>query len=379
MNPIARTDRSLVGQWFWTVDHWLIMAILLLMVTGAVLTSAASPPAAMRIGQEDFYFVKRHFVFLPITVAMVVGLSLLKRPQVTAFCLGLLGLSLALTVGTLFIGQADDGMVNGAARWIRVGGLSLQPSELIKPSFIVVTAWLFCLGARNPKVPGLLIVLGLLAVITTLLIRQPDLGMTMLILAGFIIQLYLAGMPVQVVMIPCGVLVAILAVAYATFDHVAQRIDRFLSPAASNPFDQIAFALKSFGNGGWTGTGPGDGRFKQHLPDAHTDFIFAVVGEEFGFFGCFVLIALLGFVVLRGLTRLARQDDLFITIAAGGLLAQFGLQALINMASAVALIPTKGMTLPFLSYGGSSLLSVGITMGLVLALTRRSAMPQGAS
>lgn len=373
MTPIARTDSSLIGQWFWTVDHWLILAVILLLATGVIMNSAASPAIAIKMNVDEFHFVRRHVVFLPIAIALVIGLSLLTRRQATAFCLGLLAVSLVLTVATLALGNAGGGQVKGASRWIQFGGFSLQPSELLKPSFVVVTAWLFWLRVRDPRVPGLAIALGLVLGISALLIRQPDLGMTMLVLAAFIIQLYLVGLPLYLVMIPCGLLIGLLGIAYVAFDHVAQRIDRFLLPGTGTAHDQVWFSMHSFSNGGWTGTGPGDGRFKQYLPDAHSDFVFAVAGEEFGFLGCALLICLLGFVVVRGLMRLARQDDLFVTVAAGGLLAQFGLQALINMASTVALIPTKGMTLPFISYGGSSLISVAITMGLVLALTRRSA------
>ena len=373
MTPIARTDRSLIGQWFWTVDHWLILAIILLMASGAILTSAASPAVALRMEVDDFHFLRRHFVYLPVALVLLIGLSLLTRRQVIVFSLGLLALSFLLTVAVLLVGSGAGGQVKGASRWLQIGGFSIQPSELLKPSLVVVTAWLFALRVRDPRVPGLFIVLGLVMVTCALLIRQPDLGMTLLVLAAFITQLFLAGMPLYFVMIPCGVLIGLLGAAYLIFDHVANRINRFLAPGAGNEHDQVWFSLKSFANGGWFGTGPGDGRFKQHLPDAHSDFIFAVAGEEFGFLGCAVLIGLMGFVVLRGLTRLARQDDLFVTVAAGGLIAQFGLQTLINMGSTVALIPTKGMTLPFISYGGSSLISVAITMGLVLALTRRSA------
>lgn len=375
MTPIARTDRSLVGQWFWTVDHWLILAVVLLLVSGIVISSAASPAVALRIGVDEFHFLRRHFLFLPAAILLVIGLSLLSRRHATGFCIGLLAISILLTALTLLAGP-EGGLINGASRWIQIGSFSLQPSEFIKPGFAVVTAWLLWLRFKDNRVPSLPILLGLLALITLILIRQPDLGMTMLILAGFIIQIFLAGLPIQLVMIPCGLLIGLFGAAYLIFDHVSQRVDRFLSPVSANPFDQIAFALKSFGNGGWLGTGPGDGRFKQNLPDAHTDFIFAVVGEEFGFLGCAVLICLFAFVVVRSLMRIARQDDLFITVAAGGLVAQFGMQALINMASTVALIPTKGMTLPFLSYGGSSLTSAGITLGLILALTRRSAVPE---
>lgn len=366
MITLARTDTSVLGRWWWTVDRWSLAALGLLIGFGAILIAAASPPVATRIGLSEFHFVQRHLIILPVAVALLVGMSLLSVEGVLRAGLLLLLGSLAAMVAVLFVGTE----IKGATRWIHLPGLTLQPSEFVKPAFAVAAAWLFSLRATRDGVPGYRLAMLLFAVVAGLLMAQPDFGMTVVVAAIFGVQFFLAGLPMILVLVLGGLAVGGLVGAYFLFPHVASRIDRFLDPSSGDTY-QISRSLEAFTNGGLWGTGPGQGTVKHFLPDAHADFIFAVAGEEFGIVWCLVLVLLFGFVVLRGLWRAFGDQNLFVLLAASGILVQFAVQALINMASAVNLIPTKGMTLPFISYGGSSLLAMAIGMGFVLALTRR--------
>ena len=246
----------------------------------------------------------------------------------------------------------------------------MQPSEFAKPFFAVVSAWMFAEWRRDPGFPGQYIAIGLYLMVISLLLAQPDLGMTVVITAIWFGQFFLAGLPLWLVF-GFGIAGVIgLGAAYMLLPHVTSRIDRFLDPASGDSY-QVSRSLEAFVNGGLTGTGPGEGTVKAYLPDAHADFIFSVAGEEFGGLACLLIIALYGFIVLRGYARLLSERSLFVLLAATGLLTQFALQALIHMGSAVSIMPAKGMTLPFISYGGSSLVALGIAMGMALALTRR--------
>lgn len=366
MITLARTDTSVIGRWWWTVDRWSLAALGMLLFFGAILIAAASPPVAARIGLPEFHFVQRHLIVLPVAVALLVGMSLLSTEGVLyAGLLVLLG-SLAAMAAVLFVGAE----IKGATRWIQLPGFTLQPSEFAKPAFAVAAAWLFALRATKAAVPGYRLAILLYAVLIGLLLAQPDLGMAVVVTAIFGVQFFLAGLPMIFVLGLIGVAVGGLAGAYFLFPHVASRVDRFLDPSSGDTY-QISRSLEAFTNGGLWGTGPGQGTVKHYLPDAHADFIFAVAGEEFGIVWCLVLVLLFGFIVLRGLMRALGDQSLFVLLAASGILVQFAVQALINMASTINLIPTKGMTLPFVSYGGSSLLAMAIGMGLVLALTRR--------
>jgi cell division protein FtsW len=274
--------------------------------------------------------------------------------------------SLGAVAATLVIGSE----INGATRWLGLGPLSVQPSEFLKPAFAVGAAWMFARAKAAGDLRGYLPPVALWGLICALLMLQPDLGMTVVVTAVFGTQFFLAGLPMALVLVLAAAGIAMLIGSYYTFPHVASRIDRFLDPSSGDNY-QIERSLEAFMNGGLFGTGPGEGTVKLDLPDAHTDFIFAVAGEEFGVVLCVGLIALFAFVVLRGFARVSTDGSFFVLLAAGGLLVQFGLQALINMGSALRLIPTKGMTLPFVSYGGSSLVALAFGMGMVLALTRR--------
>lgn len=366
MSSFARTDTSLLGRWWWTVDRWTLLSLIALMGFGAVLMLAASPAAAERIGLQSFQLASRQIVLLPFAAALLIGMSLAPPRWVRRLaCFGLLG-SMLLLVLTLIAGPE----IKGATRWISLGGISLQPSEFAKPCFAVVSAWLFSLDREETGIHGAKVAVGLWVVMVTLLLLQPDVGQAVLLSAIWGTQLFLAGLPLAWIAILAVVGASGLVAAYFALPHVTARIDSFFDPAAGDRY-QINRSLEAFVNGGLLGRGPGEGTVKAQLPDAHSDFIFAVAGEEMGLIACLIILGLFAFVVLRGFARLLPETSLFVMLAASGLLVQFGLQAFINMASTLHLMPTKGMTLPFLSYGGSSLMALALGMGMLLALTRR--------
>ena len=257
--------------------------------------------------------------------------------------------SIVLTAMTLVSGAE----IKGATRWIKLGGISVQPSEFVKPAFAVIAAWMFAAWRLKEKFPGYLVAVGLYASVVAILLAQPDVGMTVLVSVVWGVQFFLAGLPMLLVMGIGALFIFGGFVAYFHFDHVQNRIDRFFDPAGTEAY-QVARSLEAFQNGGVFGRGPGEGRIKEALPDAHADFIFAVAGEEFGMFASLIIVALFGFIVLRGFAYAFKESDLFVQLAVVGLLVQFGFQAIINMASTLNLMPTKGMTLPFISFGGSS-------------------------
>jgi cell division protein FtsW len=285
----------------------------------------------------------------------------IRRIAVIGFAIALLLLSLTFVIGA---------EIKGARRWINLPGLSVQPSEFVKPTFAVVGAWLFSEQKLRPGFPGNLISIALFLIVASMLIKQPDVGMAAVVAVVWFAQFYMAGLRHYWVVAGAFAGIAGLVGAYLYLPHVKVRIDHFLDPSAGDSY-QVNRSIEAFANGGVWGRGPGEGQVKEVLPDAHADFVFAVAGEEFGLIVCLVIVGLFAFVVLRGFSRLLHEGSLFVLLAATGLLIQFGLQAAINMASSLHLIPTKGMTLPFLSYGGSSLLALGLGMGMMLALTRR--------
>lgn len=365
MSTLARTDTSLVGRWWWTVDRWTLSAVALLAVIGAVLTLAASPAVADRIGLDTFYFARRQVVYLGIGLISMLLISFLTPKGVRRFAVVLTGMAIIFMIMTLIFGAE----IKGARRWLHVGGLSLQASEFVKPGFAVLAAWMFAVQRLDDQVPGYAMATALYVIVAGLLLMQPDVGMTIVVSAIWGIQFFIAGLPIILVVVVCVLFLGGSVGAYFTFDHVRSRIDRFLDPEADEGF-QVGKALDAFRNGGWAGRGPGEGRVKESLPDAHADFILAVAGEEFGLIVCILIVVLFAFVVLRGFSRVFKDDDLFVLLATAGLLVQFSIQAIINMASTLNLMPPKGMTLPFISYGGSSTIALGIGMGMVLALTR---------
>lgn len=365
MSALNRTDTSLIGKWWWTVDRWTLSALALLLAFGGVMTLAASPAVAERIDVGSFYFVKRQAVFLCLAALTILGVSLLSPKGVRRFALVITLGALVFMVGTLLVGSE----IKGATRWLDFGIISLQPSEFVKPGIAVVAAWLFARRRMDETFPGFQMSIALYLVTVAILLLQPDVGMAFVVSVVWGTQFFIAGLPLVYVGMIGAIFVAAGVGAYFTFDHVQRRVDNFFGPDAELGY-QASRAIEAFQRGGVTGRGPGEGRVKEVLPDAHADFIFAVTGEEFGMLACLFLVGLFAFVVLRGFGRVMKRDDLFVLLAVAGLLSQFAVQALINMASSVSLIPPKGMTLPFISYGGSSIVALALGMGMVLALTR---------
>lgn len=366
MMAFARADRSVLARWWWSVDRWTLLALVTLGMVGAVLAMAASPAVAERIGAEPFHFVRRQLVYLPLGFAILLGASLLGPNAVRRVSLAGFGIALVLLAATPLLGSE----IKGATRWLALGPLSIQPSEFVKPTFAVVAAWLFAGQRWDPAFPGNLIATVLLIVIVGLLALQPDVGMAATVATVWCAQFYLAGLAtIWIVALGLGA-VGLLGAGYVLLPHVQDRIDRFIDPTSGDTF-QADVAMTAFRNGGWFGRGPGQGAAKEILPDAHADYIFAVAAEEFGTIACLGIIGLFAFVTLRCLARGSAERSLFGLLAVTGLAMQFGLQALVNMAVTLRMLPAKGMTLPFVSYGGSSLFALALGMGLMMALTRR--------
>jgi cell division protein FtsW len=366
MPALSRADTSLLGRWWWSVDRWTLIAIASLIGFGYIMMLAASPAVAERIGASRDMFILKQVIFLALAGLTVVAVSLLSPRGVRRMALAGCAVALVLTAATLVIGPS----IKGATRWIALPFLSVQPSEFLKPCFAVATAWLISEGRRESGFPGLAIVLGLYAVIALLLKSQPDMGMLAVLTAVLLTQLFVAGMNLAWVVVGVALIIVGGFAAFEFLPHFHSRMMNFIHPNSGDHY-QIDRALQAFGSGGLLGRGPGEGFVKDKLPDAHADFVFAVMGEEFGLVLCLVLLGVFAFIVLRGLLRLLGEGDLFVVLAATGLVCSFGLQAFVNMASTLDLIPTKGMTLPFVSYGGSSVMAVALGMGMLLALTRR--------
>jgi cell division protein FtsW len=363
---IGRTDRGLLASWWFTVDRLLLTAVLLLMAAGVLISMAASPPVAERLGLDSFHFFNNQLLYLGPAVFVLTATSLATPMQVRRLALLVLLGSLGLMAAALYLGPE----IKGAHRWIEIGPVNLQPSEFAKPAFIVVTAWLLAENTRRRDMPGHILALLLAVMFIGLLIVEPDFGQTVLMVLVFSAMLLIYGIPWTVLIGMAGASVVGVGFAYQTVPHVASRIDRFLNPDKGDTF-QVDTAKQAFENGGLLGTGPGGGEAKLILPDAHTDFTFAVVGEEFGLIACLVLMGLFAFIAARIIKRAAAEPDPFPALAMSGLAIVFGLQAVINMGVNVSLLPAKGMTLPFISSGGSSLIGMALAMGLVLALARR--------
>ena len=365
MASLSRADNSLLGRWWWSVDRWTLGAIGMLIGFGYIMMLAASPAVAERIGTSRETFILKQVVFLALAGVIVVGVSLLSPRDIKRLAIAGCVVALALTAATMVMGVE----IKGARRWISLPGMTVQPSEFLKPCFAIVTAWLLSEGKRSPRIPGTLIAFAVFGLILMLLKSQPDIGMLAVVTVVFLAQLYINGLPLVLVGVAVSMIGGGAVMAYTLFPHVRSRVTRFWDGTGDNY--QVTTAMEAFGNGGLLGRGPGEGHVKDVLPDAHADFVFAVAGEEFGMLICVVILSIFAFIVLRGLLRLLREQDLFVVLSCTGLVTGFGLQAFVNMASTLRLIPTKGMTLPFISYGGSSVLAVALGMGLLLALTRR--------
>lgn len=362
---VSRAQRTPFGEWWWTVDKLTLAALGALMLAGVVLSLAASPPVAGRLGLEPFFFVNRHIVYLVVTLAVMLGVSFLTPSQIRRLSLIMFIVSLGLVAATPAFGPE----IKGARRWLVIFGMNIQPSEFLKPAFVILVAWLFGESARRPDMPANAMSLALLLAVLALLVLQPDFGQTMLVALVWSALFFLAGMRLFWVFGIAGTAMAGLTAAYFTVPHVARRIQRFIDPSSGDTYN-VDIATESFMRGGWFGRGPGEGTVKRILPESHTDFVFAVAAEEFGVVLCLVVVGLFAFVVVRALARALHTEDVFARFAAAGLAILVGLQSTINLAVNLRLMPAKGMTLPFISYGGSSMISLGIAMGMLLALTR---------
>jgi cell division protein FtsW len=343
----SRLDRSPVANWWWTVDRWFLAAFLSLMGLGIVLSFAASPAVAERIGLDSFHFATRQIVFMIPALAVMLVVSFLDARQIRRLALAMLAAMLALMVAVLFVGVE----VKGSHRWISLFGVSVQPSEFLKPAFVIICAWLFAEHRRQPDIPGNLFALILLGVVVALLVAQPDLGQTILVMGTWGAMFFMAGMPWLWIATIGGLGVAGGVAAYSAF--------------------QVDMGRDAVVQGGWFGVGPGEGTIKRLIPDSHADFVFSVAGEEFGIVLCVIIMLIFAFIVLRGLNTALKEQDDFTRYAVAGLVVVFGFQSVINMGVNLQLMPAKGMTLPFISYGGSSLIAIAVSMGMVLALTRR--------
>ena len=361
---VSRAERGALADWFWTIDRFFLAAFILLMGVGFMLSFAASPAVAERIGLDSFHFVKRHALFLLPAIAVMLGISFLTPRQVRRAAMILLILSLGAMVLALFFGVE----VKGSRRWISIGSFSVQPSEFMKPAFVIVCAWLFAEHARQPEIPGNLFAIILFGIVAALLVAQPDLGQTILTAAVWGGMFFMAGMPWLWIIVLGGAGAGGLLTAYTLLPHVAARIDKFMT-GEGDTF-QMDTAREALIRGDWFGQGPGEGIIKRIIPDSHTDFIFSVAAEEFGIVFCMVIVAIFAFVVMRGLNHAFKERNDFTRFAVAGLVLQIGIQSMINIGVNLELLPAKGMTLPLISYGGSSMIAICVTAGFILALTR---------
>ena len=367
----VRAGEPILPRWWRTVDKASISCVLLLFGVGLLLGLAASPPLAARNGLPPFYYVERQAVFgamalVAMFVTSMMAPATLRRLGVLGFAAAFVALALLPLFGT------DFG--KGAVRWFSLGFASVQPSEFLKPTLVVLVAWLMA-AAREPNgPPGKLISLAITLVVVAFLALQPDFGQAALVLFSWMVMYLVAGAPVILLVAVGGTALAGGILAYNSSAHFARRIDGFLAPEV-DPRTQLYFAANAIKEGGFWGVGVGEGQVKRSLPDAHTDFIIAVAAEEYGLVLVLFVIMLFATITLRSLARLMRERDVFIRLAGTGLVCMFAVQALINMGVAVRLLPAKGMTLPFVSYGGSSVLAAGVAVGMILAFTRTR--PQG--
>lgn len=362
----SRDRKTPIAEWWWTIDKELLGALVLLMVAGVVLSFAASPPVAERLGLGPWHFIIRQAVFALLALPVLLATSLLSQRAARLAAIAVLAVSIVLLWLTLKFGVE----VKGASRWISAFGQTIQPSEFVKPAFAVVGAWLFAESMKQTDMPARSLATLIMLVIVGGLLLQPDIGQSALVLATWAALLFLSGISWFVVFGLIVVGVGMLFGAYSFFPYVAKRIDTFINPEGGNTY-QVDKALNSLLEGGWFGRGPGESIAKKFIPDAHADYVFSAAAGEFGILFCLCLVALIAFIVVRALISAQRQTSLFSRLAASTLAIQFGLQSGINLAVNLNLIPPKGMTLPFVSYGGTSMIAIAFGMGLMLALTRK--------
>jgi len=359
----SREKKTLLAEWWWTIDRQLLFALFLLLSIGVALSFAASPPVAVRLGYSSWHFIIRHMVFIVPTLIVLIGASFLTPRLARYAALVLLIISLFLLALTPFFGFE----ANGAKRWISVFGQSIQPSEFVKPAFAIIAAWLFSEKIKYENVPGGIFATIIMLIIVALLLIQPDIGQTVLVAFIWVALLFFSGVAWWIIISLGGFALVSLIIIYFFFPHFSKRVDGFLNPEASY---QVEKALQSISEGGWFGRGPGEAIAKRYLPDAHADYVFAAGVGEFGIIFSIFLVALIVFIIIKSLGNALGQKDLFSRLAASAIAVQFGVQSFINLAVNLDLVPSKGMTLPFVSYGGTSMIAIAFGMGLMLALTR---------
>ncbi len=366
IKTLSRADKSPLSLWWWTLDRSLLFAFLALYLIGVIMVTTASPQVAEYLDLGYYHFLFKHLVFMAGSLVCFFAVSSMDSRTIWRVA-SLLFVGAAILMVVVLL-SGDE--VKGAKRWIRLFGFTIQPSEFIKPAFLILAAWAMALQKQKESFKGNLLAILFYALTVFLLLQQPDFGMTVIVTASWVVQICLAGFPLKIMVLLAAMAICGGVMAYYAFDHVRSRFDRFFDPDSGDTH-QVNKSLEAFESGGFWGVGPGQGEVKLSLPDGHADFIFSVMGEEMGLIFVILFIALIAFVVLRGFSVLSRSNDIFAILAAGGLLAMFGFQAFVHMGSALNMLPAKGMTLPFVSYGGSSLVSMGIAMGAVLALTRK--------
>jgi cell division protein FtsW len=361
---ISRSDNSNIALWWWTIDRFLLTLFSILIIVGIFLVMASSQHLAQSFNIFSHYFTLRHILFVIISLPIIFLFSLLNEKQTKAISI----IGLIITIFLLLIILIHGSEIKGAKRWIYFSGFSFQPSELCKPFYVIVNAWFLTLWIEGKNFPGWAWSIVSLILISSLLLIQPDVGMTIVIILTWCFQLFITGIPLIIIICLTLAVPLFVILTYHNFDHVKIRIDGFLEGTTY----QVTKSLQSFEFGGFWGTGPGEGFYKKFLPDAHSDFVFAVAAEEYGILICLIIILIYSLVVYRAFSLSFINKNLFFIIAVSGLAFQFGIQTLIHMGSNTNLIPTKGMTLPFLSYGGSSMISSAITVGILLSLTRKN-------
>lgn len=370
MVEVALRPRSATGrflEWQRGLDWSILTSAMILLCVGLLMSLAAGPPAAERLGYaNEFHFVQRHSMFVGVAVVVMVGVSILDKVWARRLA-ALVFLGSTVLLAYILVAGYE---AKGAQRWIRIGSFGLQPSEFVKPALIVLSGWLLAQRRIYPNGPWAAITLVFFCATLGFLLLQPDVGQSALLTAAFMVTFFVSGLPWRWAAIFVGGGTALAGLLYTTLPHVRFRINSFINPTDYDTY-QIDKASEAIARGGLFGVGPGEGRIKTSLPDAHTDFIYAVMGEEFGYLAAVGLILIFGYIVWKGLRTAARLHDPYPRAAASGLFALFGLQAATNIAVNVSLIPPKGMTLPFISSGGSSMMGIALTLGLALALIRR--------
>lgn len=371
MKLITKLRTNIVTE-YRSLNRGILYSALLLMFFGLFLTFAAGPVVAERRHYEWSYFVYKHLMFMPIGISLLIGTALLpvkwaRRFGFLVFVGSVLGMIAVLLFGSKF---------QGAARWINIAGFSLQPSEFVKPAFAIVIAWFLARGKLIRQSHGNLWAWVAWILVVALLAGQPDFGMIITVTAIFAAEIFLSGLSWPIILGIGTLFSSLLPIAYFMFEHVRHRLEVFLNPTTENAY-QVRQSMETLKNAGWFGKGPGEGVVKYTLPDAHTDFIMAVSAEEFGFILSSVIIITFMYILLKSMRLIRQNNNYFVQLAVGGIMTQIAVQAVINLGSTLNLLPTKGMTLPLISYGGSSLVSMAFAFGIILALTKQQTFSRG--